>query len=120
MNASQDIPAAASPASATSPAFAPVLGLLALATSLVAVALTLADDLGAGATTALIAADVVLIAAMGALLAAQRPQSTPGVPLNGLGAQDARENAARRRRDDELLDALEPLDPAGRARDDQR
>ncbi|WP_406192578.1 hypothetical protein OH807_01205 [Kitasatospora sp. NBC_01560] len=123
MNASQDIPTGAAPSSAASSAFAPALGPLAVATSLIAVVLSLADDLGAGATTALIAADVALVAAMGALLATQRPQSAPAATSNGRGAPDdpdAPERAVRRLRDDELLDALEPLGPADDARGHQR
>ncbi|MCX5195484.1 hypothetical protein OOK31_16495 [Streptomyces sp. NBC_00249] len=89
MNVSRE-PSAAS----STPYVSLVFGLLAVAVSLISVALTLADGLGAGPTAALIAADLVLVAAMGALAATLRPEP------------------ARRSRDERLLDELEPLLPA--------
>ncbi|MFG3001758.1 hypothetical protein [Streptomyces sp. NPDC048340] len=65
MNATSGTPN--TPADAARAATAsPVLGLLALAVSLIAVALNYVDGLGAAA---LVAADLVLVAGMGTLLA---------------------------------------------------
>ncbi|MGG8409516.1 hypothetical protein ACM614_24425 [Streptomyces sp. 12297] len=106
MNASSNSPIEAAPAGAANSAFSYVLGLLTLAISLIAMVMTLADDLGAGATAALIAADLVLVAAMGAVFATLRPQVVDG--------------GERRTRDEEVLDALEPLGPAHGAGTDGR
>ncbi|MBT2471305.1 hypothetical protein J7E97_26450 [Streptomyces sp. ISL-66] len=111
MNPSQNAPADAGPgASATPhPALASALGLIALAISLIAVAMSFADHLGTGGTAALIGADLVLVGAMGALLATLRAQPAP-VPAPACDV--APDGTARRVRDEELLDALEPLAPA--------
>ncbi|MEU8774241.1 hypothetical protein [Streptomyces sp. NPDC048606] len=85
-----------------------VFGFLAIAVSLISVALTLGDDLGVGVTAALVAADIVLFAAMGALTASVRAEWSDGRP--GEEGTDAA-RSAESRRDEELLDALEPLGP---------
>ncbi|CAM5296712.1 hypothetical protein SAVIM338S_00387 [Streptomyces avidinii] len=101
-------PGPSSTATATaSSALATALGLLALAISLIAMAMSFADDLGAMGTAALIGADLVLVAAMGALLATMRPRP-------------ARDGAARRVREEELLDALEPLGPTRSTGEEER
>ncbi|MET9468570.1 hypothetical protein ABZY44_28035 [Streptomyces sp. NPDC006544] len=113
MQRPQTSPAEAGPdASATAPtALTLALGLLALALSLIAMAMSFARDLGATATAALIGADLVLVGAMGALLATLRPRPTSGA---------AADEAARRVREEELLDALEPLGPSRRPGDEGR
>ncbi|MEU1816215.1 hypothetical protein ABZ543_13600 [Streptomyces roseifaciens] len=71
------------------------LGLVMCAIVLINLALGLADDLGDPAFFALIGAELVLTATMGALFGASHKQ----------GAADA----AQRQRDEEALAALEPL-----------
>ncbi|UQW99569.1 hypothetical protein [Streptomyces sp. RerS4] len=84
-----------------------VFGFLAIAISLISVALTLADGLGAGPTAALIGADVILFAAMGALAAS-------------LPAEWQRTDRGEAARDEERLDALEPLGPLAPSADGGR
>ncbi|MCQ8774260.1 hypothetical protein [Streptomyces telluris] len=71
------------------------LGLVMCAIALITLALALADDLGDPAFFALIGAELLLTAAMGALFGASHKQSTT--------------DAAQRQRDEEALAALEPL-----------
>ncbi|MGW0366143.1 hypothetical protein [Streptomyces sp. NPDC002990] len=100
------------PHSPTNPRTTPVtmmFGMLALAVSLISMALALTDGMGAGATAALIAADLVLIAVMGVLCAVVRHAPAPGLAEAATAAEPS-----SRRREEELLDALEPLRiPAG-------
>ncbi|MET9323441.1 hypothetical protein ABZX75_25100 [Streptomyces sp. NPDC003038] len=103
MNVSQESTANPRPRPRTSPVTM-MFGMLALAVSLISMALTLTENMGVGATAALIAADLVLIAAMGVLCAVVRHAAVPGM------AAAAAEPSQRR--DEELLDALEPLRPA--------
>ncbi|MEV4503924.1 hypothetical protein [Streptomyces klenkii] len=74
------------------------LGLLLCAVALITLALSLAGSLGTPAFLALIGAELLLIAAMGALFSTVQAQST---------AADAA--ARQKQRDEAALDALEPL-----------
>ncbi|MGW0395303.1 hypothetical protein ACWDYJ_31370 [Streptomyces sp. NPDC003042] len=98
MNVSRE-PSAAPNASAVSL----TSGLLAIAVSLISVALTCAEGLGVAATVALFAAELVLVAAIGALFGALRPEQGPG---------RAGSEPSQRLRDEQVLDALEPMLPA--------
>ncbi|MFC5147011.1 hypothetical protein [Streptomyces aureoversilis] len=71
------------------------IALLMSAIALITLALSISDDLGDGAFFALIAAEIVLIATMGALYGSVHAQSIA--------------DTAQRQRDEEALDALEPL-----------
>ncbi|MGK5732283.1 hypothetical protein [Streptomyces sp. URMC 124] len=71
------------------------LGLLLCAVSLITLALTLADDLGDPAFFALIGAELVLVAGMGAIAGTAYTQNTA--------------DAAQRQRDEAALATLEPL-----------
>ncbi|AWZ05059.1 MULTISPECIES: hypothetical protein [unclassified Streptomyces] len=105
MSTSHDAPTGTGTSGAVHSAVASALGLLALAVSLIAMAMALADDLGAGGTAALLGADLVLVAVMGVLISALRTR-----PAGGDGSVGGR---ARRARDEERLDELEPLGPSG-------
>ncbi|MGW2600705.1 hypothetical protein [Streptomyces klenkii] len=74
------------------------LGLLLCAIALITLALGFADNLGTPASLALIGAELLLVAAMGALFSTAQAQST--------AAADA---AEQKKRDEATLDALEPL-----------
>ncbi|WP_058042482.1 hypothetical protein [Streptomyces roseifaciens] len=71
------------------------IALLMSAIALITLALSISDDLGDPAFFALIAAELVLIATMGALYGATHAQSIA--------------DTAQRQRDEGALDALEPL-----------
>ncbi|MFH9819963.1 hypothetical protein [Streptomyces sp. NPDC017230] len=73
-------------------------GLLAVVTALIALAISLVDDLGTPAYVVLVAADLLVVLVIGVLLAASRPGNAP-----------AGTDAVRLERDLERLDALEPL-----------
>ncbi|MFF7729493.1 hypothetical protein [Streptomyces sp. NPDC008001] len=75
---------------------------MSCAIALITLGLSLAEDLGPAPFAALIAAEVVLIAGMGALFGMMHAAGT---------APAAAGDAARLRRDEETLDALEPLRP---------
>lgn len=109
MSPSRNTPTEAGPGPSATirPALSSALGLLALAISLIAVAMSFADDLGTIGTAALIGADLVLVGAMGALLATLRAQ-----PARDAAPDAVPDGAAQRVREEELLDALEPLGPA--------
>ncbi|WP_370418198.1 hypothetical protein AB8O64_05895 [Streptomyces sp. QH1-20] len=97
------------PASATKPAAAllpTVLGTLTVAVCLISVAVTSADDLGDGPFFVLLGAQILLVAVMGAIAGAMRMQAVADVA----GIEEA-----RMRRDQETLDALEPLRSADHA-----
>ncbi|GAA3968805.1 hypothetical protein GCM10022384_20140 [Streptomyces marokkonensis] len=82
--------APAAPAAAT--------GLLAVVTALIALAISLVDDLGTPAYVVLVAADLLVVLVMGVLLAASLSGNAPTTA-----------DAARLERDLEKLDGLEPL-----------
>ncbi|MGK5544438.1 hypothetical protein ACSNOH_06880 [Streptomyces sp. URMC 127] len=88
-------PAAAPQSTPAFAALGPLLGAIALIT----LALSLADDLGTPAFLALIGAELLLIAGMGALFGTLQKQSTTATPAG----------TAERLRDEAALDALEPL-----------
>ncbi|MER7053581.1 MULTISPECIES: hypothetical protein [unclassified Streptomyces] len=73
-------------------------GLLAVVTALIAVAISLVDDLGTPAYVVLVAADLLVVLVMGVLLAASLSGSAP-----------TSADTARLERDLEKLDGLEPL-----------
>ncbi|MFI1258031.1 hypothetical protein ACH4U6_30205 [Streptomyces netropsis] len=105
------------PASAAKPAAAAllpaVLGTLTVVVCLISVAVTSADDLGNGPFAVLLGAQILLVATMGTLAGAMRMQAV----ADAAGAEEA-----RMRRDQETLDALEPLRSADHAelRTDER
>ncbi|MGC9495902.1 hypothetical protein [Streptomyces sp. WG7] len=73
-------------------------GLLAVVTALIALAMSLADDLETPAFLVLVAADLLIVLVMGVLLAASLANSTA-----------ASADATRLERDLETLAVLEPL-----------
>ncbi|MEV5375299.1 hypothetical protein [Streptomyces nondiastaticus] len=77
------------------------LALLLGAVALITLALSLTHDLGTPAFFSLIGAELLLVAAMGALFGTVQVRSTAAA-----APEDA---AARRLRDEATLDALEPL-----------
>ncbi|MFB6550544.1 MULTISPECIES: hypothetical protein [unclassified Streptomyces] len=72
--------------------------LLAVVTALIALAISLVDDLGTPAFLVLVAADLLVVLVMGALLSASLTRHTA-----------AGTDAGRLERDLEKLDGLEPL-----------
>ncbi|MFJ6212327.1 hypothetical protein ACIQGZ_03200 [Streptomyces sp. NPDC092296] len=82
-----------------------LLGLLALAMALVALVMATADQLGTTAHIALFGVDLVLAVSLGTLL------HLPGGERAGVPTLGDRREAARLRRDNEVLEALEPLRP---------
>ncbi|MCF3102535.1 hypothetical protein IPZ58_13195 [Streptomyces roseoverticillatus] len=92
--------------SATAPTPQPTLAYTALALiagaiALITLALSLTDSLGTPAFLALIGAELLLVAGMGALFGTVQVRSTTATTT-----EDA---AAKRLRDEATLDALEPL-----------